>query len=55
MDYLSVVDPEGFVAPTWGVTGFPETFFIDRTGHIVSKFVSSIDSESLDASINAIL
>ena len=55
IDYPSIVDPNGDVAAEWGVTGFPETFFIDKSGRIVSKFISALDTESLDASISQIV
>jgi cytochrome c biogenesis protein CcmG/thiol:disulfide interchange protein DsbE len=32
----------------WGVTGPPETFFIDRQGLVVSKVVGPVDPHQLD-------
>jgi cytochrome c biogenesis protein CcmG/thiol:disulfide interchange protein DsbE len=53
--YTSLFDPDGKQAPIWGVTGYPETFFIDKSGRIVSKFISSIDEATMDSSIQAIV
>ena len=50
-DYDSFFDPQGTVGPKWGVTGYPETFFIDANGRIVEKFISAIDAATLDANI----
>lgn len=55
MDYTSIIDRDGLLTPKWGVTGYPETFFVGRDGRIVSKFISAIDAESLDAGIRSIL
>lgn len=54
LEYDSFFDAAGTVGPAWGVTGYPETFFIDAHGRIASKFVSAIDAETLEASIAAI-
>ena len=53
-EYDSFFDAAGTIGPAWGVTGYPETFFIDAQGRIVSKFVSAIDAQTLDHSIAAI-
>jgi len=55
MDYPSVSNPDATANGRWGVTGYPETFFISRDGRIASKFISSLDKATLDASIAAIL
>jgi cytochrome c biogenesis protein CcmG/thiol:disulfide interchange protein DsbE len=39
----------------YGVTGTPETFFIDRDGVIVQKFVGALTAEQLAASVEALL
>ena len=31
-----LIDPDGVVPPRYGVTGYPETFIIDRNGRIVA-------------------
>ena len=53
--YSSVSNPDATANARWGVTGYPETFFIGRDGRIVSKFISSLDKATLDSSISAIL
>lgn len=55
MDYESLVDADGVVGPNWGVTGYPETFFVGRDGRIVSKFISAIDAATLEQRITDIL
>ncbi len=55
IEYTSFVDRSGAQTPRWGVTGYPETFFIGRDGRIRSKFISSIDAKALQAGIAAIL
>ena len=46
--YRSLADRLGAQTPRWGVTGYPETFFIGRDGRIRGKFVSAIDAKSLE-------
>lgn len=55
MDYTSLIDRDATQTRLWGVTGYPETFFIDREGRIVSKHVSVIDAKTLEARITEIL
>jgi cytochrome c biogenesis protein CcmG, thiol:disulfide interchange protein DsbE len=46
-DYPALMDPEGKTAVTFGVQGVPETYFIDREGVIVSKYVGPLDAQTL--------
>lgn len=55
MEYTSLIDRDGLQSPDWGVTGYPETFFIGRDGRIVSKYISAIDAATLDQRIAEIL
>lgn len=48
-------DPSGYTAISYGVTGAPETIFINREGIVVSKYGGPLDSGSLAHSIQAIL
>jgi cytochrome c biogenesis protein CcmG, thiol:disulfide interchange protein DsbE len=48
LGYASVVDPDSRIGAQYGVTGLPETFFLDSRGVVVTKFVSSIDDATLD-------
>jgi cytochrome c biogenesis protein CcmG, thiol:disulfide interchange protein DsbE len=40
-----VFDGPGDRLADWGVTGFPETFVIDREGRVVAAFVGEVTSE----------
>lgn len=55
IEYQSVVDNTGAVETQYGVLGYPETFFIDAEGKIVSKFVGPMDAEALDQNLTAAL
>jgi len=48
-------DPNGYTAISYGVTGVPETVFINRDGIVVSKSGGALDSGTLARSIQAIL
>lgn len=43
--YPNVHDGPGNVLPKYGVTGFPETFFVARNGHLVGDRVQGIISD----------
>jgi len=44
--YPVAYDGSGSTLGKWGVTGFPETFFVDRTGRLVGKRIQGgIDTE----------
>jgi len=58
--YQSVADGDGAIAGKFGVTGTPETFFIDRKGrvvppHVVGSTAASQNSGSLDDGIKRAL
>lgn len=38
--YLNVRDALGSTWPKWGVTGVPETFFVDRRGNVVPPHIT---------------
>jgi cytochrome c biogenesis protein CcmG/thiol:disulfide interchange protein DsbE len=40
-----VYDGPGTNLADWGVTGFPETFVIDRRGRVVDAIVGAVDNE----------
>jgi cytochrome c biogenesis protein CcmG, thiol:disulfide interchange protein DsbE len=40
-----VYDGPGSTLSRWGVTGFPETFVIDRQGKVVETFVGAVNSD----------
>ncbi len=51
VEYTSVVDPSGKTAAQWYVTAYPESFFIDRDGRIVSAVRNGVDAPTLDERI----
>jgi cytochrome c biogenesis protein CcmG, thiol:disulfide interchange protein DsbE len=51
--YPNVRDPQGRVAPKWGVTGLPETFFLNRRGQVVDHVIGAISVQQLSAGIAA--
>lgn len=52
-----LLDPDGVLPPRYGVTGYPETFLIDRSGRIVRHVVGPADwfSDAARAEIEALL
>lgn len=55
LDYASVADVRGELQASYGVLGFPETFFIGRDGTIVAKYIGPIDRATLDANVASIV
>ena len=53
--YLNLEDGSGSSIGHWGVTGFPETFFIDREGRAVDHVPLEIKSDEIDAGIRKAL
>lgn len=51
-NYVSVRDTEG-VYDDYGLTGLPETFFVDARGRVVSHVIGEIDKEQLAEGIRA--
>jgi cytochrome c biogenesis protein CcmG, thiol:disulfide interchange protein DsbE len=49
--YPSLMDPDGKTAIAYGVFGVPETFFIDRGGRLIDKYVGPLDRQTIAASI----
>lgn len=45
--YPSVRDRSDEVARDWGVTGLPETFFIDRRGRVVGRVIGAVSERQL--------
>jgi len=48
-------DRSGWTSIDWGVYGYPETFVIDRTGHIRYRHVGPISADDLDHKIYPLL
>jgi cytochrome c biogenesis protein CcmG/thiol:disulfide interchange protein DsbE len=53
--YLNLEDGSGSSIGRWGVTGFPETFFIDRTGRVVDHVPLEIKADEIDDGIRKAL
>lgn len=51
--YPNVRDGSDAVARDWGVTGLPETFFVDRQGQVVGRVIGAIDSRQLREGVRA--
>jgi len=49
--YPTVLDQQGKTAIEYGVGGVPETFFINRQGVIVAKYVGPMTTEILQANV----
>ena len=53
--FAEVVDPESRTAHAYGVTGVPETFFIDAAGNIHGKHIGPITQEDFLKEVQGIL
>jgi cytochrome c biogenesis protein CcmG/thiol:disulfide interchange protein DsbE len=52
VNYGIVRDVDGSESDRWGVTGYPETFFVDSTGKVIPPHVNGpIPANRLDAAI----
>ena len=51
--YPSVREPGRSVAKSYGATGFPETFFIDRRGRVVGHVIGAIAPKQIAAGVAA--
>ena len=49
--YPTLLDQQGKTAIAYGVGGVPETFFLDRQGVIVAKYVGPMTSEILQSNL----
>ncbi len=56
VNYPVVHDGDGSAGRSWGVTGFPETFIVDKTGHVIPPHVNGpIPPGTLNAAIKQAL
>ncbi|MBM4380904.1 MAG: redoxin domain-containing protein [Deltaproteobacteria bacterium] len=53
--FPEVVDPESRIARAYGVTGVPETFFIDSAGNIHGKHIGPITQEAFIQAVKGVL
>ena len=51
LTYPSVHDGPGSVMTRYGVTGFPETWTVDRSGHLVDHVAGAVDARRLDSAV----
>ena len=56
VDYANIRDGVGTTFGNWGVTGVPETFFIDRRGRVVPPHITGpASTKELEAGIRLAL
>lgn len=53
--FPQLYDPKSTVAVDYGISGVPETYFIDKSGNIKSKYAAPIDPRTLEARLKQIL
>src|SRR6266581_7319344 len=53
--YPNVVDPDGSTAINYGVTGVPETVFIDRHGMVIHKVIGELTEQTLQSDLQILL
>lgn len=53
LTYPSIRDPGREVADSYGLTGIPETFFIDASGRIVAHMVGVVSEQQLKSGAEA--
>jgi cytochrome c biogenesis protein CcmG/thiol:disulfide interchange protein DsbE len=53
--YSNGPDPGKKIYDAYGVTGFPETFFVSRQGIVVRKFVGPLDQQTLASFVEDLL
>jgi cytochrome c biogenesis protein CcmG/thiol:disulfide interchange protein DsbE len=52
--YPNVLDASGSVAISYGVTGTPETIFIDRRGVVVQKVIGELTAQTLESTLQLV-
>jgi cytochrome c biogenesis protein CcmG/thiol:disulfide interchange protein DsbE len=53
--YPSVRDTRGIVAKRYGVTGVPETAFIDADGNLVGKYIGAFTGKQLERAVRDLI
>jgi cytochrome c biogenesis protein CcmG/thiol:disulfide interchange protein DsbE len=51
LTYPAVHDNRDLTWPKYGLTGLPETFFLDRRGHVVQHVISQVSAADIRAGI----
>jgi cytochrome c biogenesis protein CcmG/thiol:disulfide interchange protein DsbE len=54
-DYTALHDGDGKVATRWGITGVPETYVLDPSGHVVAHVAAAVGTRELQPLIAAAL
>jgi cytochrome c biogenesis protein CcmG/thiol:disulfide interchange protein DsbE len=55
ISYANGLDAGGGAAIEFGLTGLPETYFVDRQGQLVRKFIGPITERALRAAVEELL
>jgi len=55
ISYPNGLDPRGQISASYGVTGVPETFLIDRSGNVVWVQIGEVDAGTLTQRLDALL
>lgn len=55
VNYVSVRDGSNSVYTAYGLTGVPETFFLDRRGRAISHSVGAVSQQELEQNVQALL
>ncbi len=53
--YPNVYDGKGWTVGRYGVTGFPETYFLDAEGRVVYRVAGPVEAEELEVGIERAL
>ncbi|HWH05578.1 MAG TPA: TlpA disulfide reductase family protein [Gaiellaceae bacterium] len=53
--YPNVYDGKGWTIGRYGVTGFPETYFLDARGRVVYRVAGPVDEDDLESGIGRAL
>ncbi|MGH8573775.1 MAG: TlpA disulfide reductase family protein [Gammaproteobacteria bacterium] len=53
ISYPNIRDKSNEVATDWGVTGLPETFFLDRRGRVVAHVIGALSDARLRSGVKA--
>jgi cytochrome c biogenesis protein CcmG/thiol:disulfide interchange protein DsbE len=55
VNYVSVRDGSNSIYTAYGLTGVPETFFLDRGGRAISHSVGAVSQQELEQNVQALL
>jgi cytochrome c biogenesis protein CcmG/thiol:disulfide interchange protein DsbE len=53
--YMQLLDPNSSVAVDYGLSGVPETFFVDPTGKLADRYAGPISRARLNQNISQLL